>query len=52
MFADAKAGNATDRGGIAAVLTQIQNSVTRPISYFSRQLRDSEQRYSALPWNY
>ena len=48
MFADAKAENATDRGGIAAILTQHQGSVTRPISYFSRQLRDSEQRYSAF----
>ena len=48
MFADAKAENATDRGGIAAILTQHQGSVTRPISYFSRQLRNSEQRHSAF----
>lgn len=48
MFADAKVGNATDRGGITADLTQIQNGVTRPISYFSRQLQGSEQRYSAF----
>ena len=35
------------RGGIAAVLAQVQEGVTKPISYFSRQLRQSEVRYNA-----
>jgi ribonuclease HI len=35
------------RGGAGAILTQVQNGVTRAIGYFSRQFRDSESRYNA-----
>ena len=35
------------RGGVGAILTQVQNGVTRAIGYFSRQFRDSESRYNA-----
>jgi hypothetical protein len=34
-------------GGVGAILTQVQQGVTRPIGYFSRQFRDSENRYNA-----
>jgi hypothetical protein len=51
MFVDASVGkpHATPpiRGGIGAILTQVQNGVTRAIGYFSRQFRDSESRYNA-----
>ena len=35
------------RGGVGAILTQVQQGVTRAIGYFSRQFRDSENRYNA-----
>ena len=35
------------KGGIGAILTQIQEGVTRPIGYYSRQFRDSECKYNA-----
>ena len=35
------------RGGVGAILTQVQEGITRPIGYFSRQFRDSENRYNA-----
>jgi hypothetical protein len=33
--------------GVAAILSQVQNGVERPLSYASRQLCQSEQNYSA-----
>ncbi len=51
MFVDASVGKPHAeppiRGGVGAILTQVQNGVTRPIAYFSRQFRDSESRYNA-----
>ena len=51
IFVDASVGkpHATPpiRGGIGAILTQVQNGITRPIGYFSRQFKDSESRYNA-----
>ena len=51
IFVDASVGkpHATPpiRGGIGAILTQVQNGMTRPIGYFSRQFKDSESRYNA-----
>ena len=51
MFVDASVGKPHDdppiRGGVGAILTQVQNGVTRAIGYFSRQFRDSESRYNA-----
>ena len=51
LFVDASVGkpHATPpiRGGIGAILTQVQDDVTKPIGYFSRQFRDSESRYNA-----
>ena len=51
MFVDASAGKPHNdppiRGGIGAILTQVQNGVTRAMGYFSRQFRDSESRYNA-----
>ena len=51
MFVDASVGkphaDPPIRGGIGAILTQVQISVTRAIGYFSRQFRDSESRYNA-----
>ena len=51
LFVDASVGqphaNPPVRGGVGATLTQIQNGITRPIGYFSRQFRDSESRYNA-----
>ena len=34
------------RGGLGAILTQVQDGITRPIGYFSRQFRESECKYS------
>ena len=51
LFCDASVGKPNadppTRGGIAAVLTQVIDDKTRPVGFFSRQLRDSETRYSA-----
>ena len=51
IFVDACVGkphaNPPIRGGAGAILTQVQNGVTRAIGYFSRQFRDSESRYNA-----
>ena len=41
-------GDPPIRGGAGAILTQVQNGVTRAIGYFSRQFRDSESRYNAF----
>ena len=35
------------RGGLGAILTQVQDGITRPIGYFSRQFRESECKYNA-----
>ena len=35
------------RGGLRAILTQVQDRITRPIGYFSRQFRESECKYNA-----
>ena len=52
LFVDAAVGRplATPaiRGGISGILAQTQDGVTRPISYFSRQLRQSEIRYNGF----
>ena len=51
IFVDACVGKPHNdppiRGGAGAILTQVQNGVTRAIGYFSRQFRDSESRYNA-----
>ena len=51
IFVDASVGKPHHtppvRGGIGAILTQVQNGLTKPIGYFSRQFRDSESRYNA-----
>merc|ERR1712016_523265 len=51
MFVDASVGKPHDdppiRGGVGAILTQVQNGVTKAVGYFSRQFRDSESRYNA-----
>ena len=52
MFVDASVGKPHAeppiRGGIGAILTQVQDGITRPIGYFSRQFKDSESRYNAF----
>ena len=35
------------RGGLGAILTQVQDGITKPIGYFSRQFRESECKYNA-----
>jgi hypothetical protein len=35
------------RGGLGAILTQVQDGFTRPIGYYSRQFRESECKYNA-----
>ena len=35
------------RGGLGAILTQVQDGITRPIGYFNRQFRESECKYNA-----
>ena len=51
MFVDASVGkphaDPPIRGGIGAILTQVQDGVTKAVGYFSRQFRDSESRYNA-----
>ena len=51
MFVDASVGKPHAeppiRGGMGAILTQVQDGVTKAIGYFSRQFRDSESRYNA-----
>ena len=51
IFVDASVGkphaDPPIRGGAGAILTQVQDGVTRAIGYFSRQFRDSESRYNA-----
>ena len=51
LFVDASVGkphaDPPIRGGMGAILTQVQHGVTRAIGYFSRQFRDSESRYNA-----
>ena len=51
LFVDASVGkphaDPPIRGGVGAILTQVQSGVTRAIGYFSRQFRDSESRYNA-----
>ena len=51
MFVDACVGkphaDPPIRGGVGAILTQVQHGVTKAIGYFSRQFRDSESRYNA-----
>ena len=48
MFTDAAVGTQDKPGGISAVLTQVIDGVTRPIGYFSRRLRDSENKYNSF----
>ena len=48
MFCDASVGTEEEPGGISAVLTQVINGVTRPIGYYSRRLRSSENRYNSF----
>ena len=48
MFTDAAVGTKEKPGGISAVLTQVIDGVTRPIGYFSRRLRDSENKYNSF----
>ena len=51
LHVDASVGqehhNPPIRGGVGAILTQIQDGITRPIGYFSRQFRESECKYNA-----
>ena len=51
MFVDASVGkphaDPPIRGGMGAILTQVQDGVTKAVGYFSRQFRDSESRYNA-----
>ena len=51
LFVDASVGQPHAeppvRGGVGAILTQVQGGVTKAIGYFSRQFRDSESRYNA-----
>ena len=52
MFCDASVGkpnnNPPIKGGISAILCQSVNNITKPIAYFSRQMRDSETKYCAF----
>ena len=52
LFVDASVGRPHEdppiRGGMGAILTQVQQGVTRPVGYFSRQFRDSESNYNAF----
>ena len=52
MFCDASVGkpnsNPPTKGGISAILCQTVNNITRPVAYFSRQMRDSETKYCAF----
>ena len=48
IFTDASGGTINSPGAIAAVLTQVHDGVTKPISYFSRRLRDAERLYDAF----
>lgn len=43
IFTDASGGTINSPGAISAVLTQVHDGVTKPISYFSRRLRDAER---------
>ena len=51
IFVDASVGQPHAepplRGSVGAILTQVQNGVTKAIGYFPRQFRDSESRYNA-----
>ena len=51
LHTDASVGqehhNPPIRGGLGAILTQVQDGITRPIGYFSRQFRESECKYNA-----
>ena len=51
LHVDASVGqehhNPPIRGGLGAILTQVQDGITRPIGYFSRQFRESECKYNA-----
>ena len=46
LFVDAAVGGKEERGGIAGVLCQVQEGRTRPIGFFSRKMRDSENFYT------
>ena len=46
LFVDASVGGKDIRGGIAGVLCQIQNGRSRPIGFFSHEMRDSENFYN------
>ena len=52
LFVDASVGRPHEdppvRGGMGAILTQVQKEFTRPVGYFSRQFRDSESQYNAF----
>ena len=48
MFTDAAVGSLENPGGISAVLTQVHNGVTRPIGYYSRRMRSSENSYNSF----
>ena len=48
LFCDASVGTDEAPGGISAVLTQVIDGVTRPIGYYSRRLRASENRYNSF----
>ena len=51
IFVDSSVGKPHEvppvRGGVGAILTQVQEGVTWAVGYFSRQFRDSESRYNA-----
>ena len=48
MFTDASVGTEEKQGAISAVLTQVQNGITRPIGYYSRRMRSSENKYNSF----
>ena len=48
MFTDASVGTEDNPGGISAVLTQVHNGITRPIGYYSRRMRSSENAYNSF----
>ena len=49
LFVDACVGTQGERGGISGVLCQTQGDRTRPIGFFSRKMRSSENAYN--PYN-
>ena len=49
LFVDACVGSKDQRGGICGVLCQTHNGRTRPVGFFSRKMRSSENAYN--PYN-